>query len=218
MGEDTSVSEMPAGSGPNTGDSSESAWERIRRRLEASRSALERRFEPSAEEKSKILKDRAMELAREPREDAEAQLEVVEFLLAHEKYGIEPHHIREIFSLKTLTPIPCTPPFVLGVTNLRGEVLSVIDLKRFFDLPDEGLTDFTKVIVLRSDTMEFGILADSVLGARSIPLDEVQPALPTLTGIREEYLRGVTQERLAILDAERILCDDRIAVHEEIEA
>lgn len=89
---------------------------------------------------------------------------MVEFLLAHEKYGIEPDYLREIFPLKTLTPIPCTPPFVLGVTNLRGEVLSVIDLKKFFELPDKGLTDFTKVIVLESETMAFGILADSVTG------------------------------------------------------
>jgi len=218
MGEDASVSETPAGSGPNTDNASESAWERIRRRLEASRSALERRFEPSAEEKSKILKDRAVELGREPREEAgaEARLEVVEFLLAHEKYGIEPDYIREVFPLKTLTPIPCTPPFVRGVTNLRGEVLSVIDLKRFFDLPDEGLTDFTKVIVLESETMAFGILADSVAGARTISLDEMQPALPTLTEVREKYLKGVTNDRMAILDAESILSDEKILVHEGV--
>ncbi len=218
MRENGSVSETPAGSGSNTDNASESAWERIRRRLEASRSALESRFEPSAEEKTEILKDRAVELGRAPREEAEAQLEIVEFLLAHEKYGIEPRYVREIFRLKTLTPVPCTPPFVRGVTNLRGEVLSVIDLKKFFDLPDEGLTDFTKVIVLRSDAMELGLLADSVIGARSIPLDEIQPPLPTLTDIREEYLRGVTEERLAILNAERIVCDERIVVHEEVEA
>ena len=214
MRENGLVLDPPGGSGPNGDNSSESAWEKIRRRLEASRSALERRFEPSAEEKSKIFKDRAVELAREPREEVSAQLEIVEFRLAREKYGIEPDYIREVFPLKTLTPIPCTPSFVLGVTNLRGEILSVIDLKRFFDLPDKGLTDFTKVIVLQSETMMFGVLADSVTGTRSIPVEEIQPPLPTLTDVREEYLKGVAKGRLAILDAEKILSDETIMVHE----
>ena len=196
----------------------ETGWEGIRRRLEASRAALDRRFGPAADEKDAILKARAVELARETVDEAAAEIRitVVEFVLAQEKYGIEPDFVRDIFPLKTLTPIPCTPSFVLGVTNLRGEILSVIDLKRLFDLPDEGLTDFTKVIVLESEAMAFGILADSVAGTRSIRLDRIQPALPTLTEVREEYLKGVTNDRMAILDAESILSDERIIVHEEV--
>ena len=196
----------------------ETGWEGIRQRLEASRAVLERRFEPTPDEKDGILKARAAELARAAVDEAaaEARITVVEFALAQERYGIEPDFVRDVFPLKTLTPIPCTPSFVLGVTNLRGEMLSVIDLKRFFDLPDEGLTDLAKVIVLESEAMAFGILADAVVGARSIPLDQIQPALPTLTEVREKYLKGVTNDRMAILDAVSILSDERIVVHEEV--
>jgi purine-binding chemotaxis protein CheW len=112
--------------------------------------------------------------------------------------------------------MPCAPPFVLGIINVRGQILSVIDIKKFFDLPEKGLTDLNKVIILHSDSTEFGILADVILGVRSVSLSELQPSLPTLTGIRQEYLKGVTKERLVILDAAKLLCDKRIIIHEEV--
>ena len=173
------------------------------------------------QEKKKILKERAKALAREPdrKETTEEHLEVVEFLLANERYAVESSYVREVYPLKELTPLPCTPSFVVGIINVRGEILSVIDIKKFFDLPEKGLTDLNKVIIVQANEpeMELGILADAIIGVRSIPLKEIQLSLPTLTGIREEYLRGVTNERLVILDVAKILYDERIIVHEEVE-
>ena len=65
--------------------------------------------------------------------------------------------------------------------------------------------------------MEFGILADVILGVLRVPLRNLQPTLPTLTGIREEYLKGITPGRLAILDAAKLLSDKKLIVHEEVE-
>ena len=174
---------------------------------------------PSAEEKKKILKARAKALAREGegKKAIEESIEIVEFLLAYEKYGIESSYIREICPLKELTPVPCTPPFVLGIINMRGQIISVIDIKRFFDLPERGLTDLNKVIILRNKEMEFGILADVILGVVRVPRRNLQAPLPTLTGTREEYLKGITGDRLAILDAGRLLSDKKLIVHEEVE-
>lgn len=164
-----------------------------------------------------ILKARAQALAQAPEQvSATKCLEVVTFLLAYETYGIETAYVREVYPLKDLTPLPCTPPFVAGIVNVRGQVISVIDIKKFFDLPEKGLTDLNKVIILSDGLMEFGILADAVLDVRSIPRQQIQPSLPTLTGIREDYLRGVTAERLVILDAAKLLADNNIIVHEEI--
>lgn len=194
-------------------------WNKIYERLETVRVAVEQGFNPTPEEKKRILKARAKALAQETQseEAAEAYLEVVEFLLTYEKYAIESTYVRDVCPLKEITPVPCSPPFVLGIINVRGQILSVIDIKRFFDLPQKGLTNLNKVIILHSDEMEFGILADVILGTRSIPLKEIQPSLPTLTGIRSEYLRGVTSERLVVLDAAKILSDRKIIVHEEVE-
>ena len=137
-------------------------------------------------------------------------------MLAYERYAIETAYIREIYPLKEFTPLPCTPPFVFGIINVRGQILSVIDIKKFFDLPDKGLGELNKVIFLQTDEMEFGILADKIIGIRSFLLKDIQQSLPTLKDIRVEYLRGVTEERVVILDVERIMSDKKIIVHEEM--
>lgn len=193
-------------------------WREVERRLEAARVAIERIWAPTAEDTQRILKERAQTLAREavPAEAADASIEVIEFLLAHECYAVASEYVREVYPLEDITPLPCTPAFVLGIVNVRGEILSVIDIKKFFDLPEKGLTDLNKIIVLQSGNMLFGILADAIAGVRRIPLADIQPSLPTLTGIREEYLRGVTPERTVILDAEKLLTDEHIVVQEQV--
>lgn len=175
--------------------------------------------ETRSEETKRILKARAEALAREPAQVRAAgeHIEVVEFVLAYERYAVETRYVREVHPLENLTPLPCTPAFVLGIVNVRGEILSVIDLKKFFELPEKGLTDLDKVIVLELENMRFGILADAVSGVRLVPVDEIQPTLPTLTGVREAYLKGVTAERMVILDADKLLGDERIIVLEQVD-
>lgn len=191
-------------------------WAAVHRRVEGSRQATERRAAPTQEEKRKLLRARAKALAQERRRDGAAadSLEIVEFLLAHERYGIESGAVREIYPLRDFTPLPGTPPFVLGVVNVRGEILSVLDLKKFFDLPEKGLTDLNKVLVVETPEMKVGILADKVLGVRPIAATEIQAGLPTLTGIRADYLKGITNDRIVILDAEAVLGDKRILLSE----
>lgn len=173
-----------------------------------------------AETSPKILRDRARELARPQggHEDVGQTLEVVEFRLAKEVYAIEHAYVREVLPLENLTPLPCAPPFVRGIINVRGEILPVIDIKRFFELPDEGITDLHRVIVVRAHGAEMGILADVVTSVRSIPMDRVQPSLPTLSGIRAAYLRGVTDDQVVILDVSKILSDPKLAEQEELTA
>jgi purine-binding chemotaxis protein CheW len=173
---------------------------------------------PSEEEENRILNARAKALARQPKQEEAAteRLEVVEFLLAHERYGIELSYIGEVYPLKDLTRIPCAPSFVLGVMNVRGKILSVIDMRKFFDLPAKGLSDLNKVIIVHDNAMEFGILADAVIGVRILSLAHLLPSLPTLTDIRADYLKGVTEDRLALLDGGKILGDRNIVVHEEV--
>jgi purine-binding chemotaxis protein CheW len=173
-----------------------------------------------SEECRKILKVRARALAHEAqdREQVVEHLQVVEFMLAHERYGIESVLIREVYPLKEFTAVPCTPAFVLGIINVRGQIVSVVDLRKFFELPAKGLTDLNRAIVLRHRDMEFAVLADVILGVRYIPLPDIQTSLPTLTGVRSEYLKGVTKDGLVILDAKKVLLDPKVVVHEVVEA
>lgn len=177
------------------------------------------RHDTAPSDRTTILRDRARALARraEHAPTAETQLEVLAFRLGQEHYAVETRYVREVSPLRDLTPLPCTPSFVLGIVNVRGQVLPVFDLKKLFDLPEEGLTDLHRIVVVRWHDIELGLLADLSLGVRSIPLSGLQPSLPTLTGIRGDYLKGVTAERLVVLDLASLLADPRIIVNENVE-
>lgn len=192
-------------------------WYEVHRHLNNIRIAIEAGFQPSLEERKKILNSRAKRLAQQPKakEGTEKGIDIVEFLASNEKYGIELSYVAEVYPLKEFTPLASTPPFIIGIINVRGKIYSIMDIKRFFGLPDKAVTDLNKVIIISAYDMELGILADRITGVRSIPLKELQPPLPTLTGIRAAYLKGVIVGPLAILDAPKILSDKRIIIHEE---
>lgn len=194
-------------------------WLEIHRRLQRAHEVLQTAGRPTGDRAREILRQRARALAHRTTEESrdEATLEIVEFQLATERYGVETSFVQEVYPLRELTSLPGAPPFVLGIINLRGVILSVIDLKRFFELPTGGLTALNKVIVLASPTMQFGLLADAILGVRTIPVSSLQSSLPTLTGIREKYLKGIASDRFIILDAERLLGDSNIIVRQDIE-
>ena len=173
----------------------------------------ERQSEP--EQVKAVLRRRAELLAEEPLADDvdEQQMGVIVFTLAQETYAVEMTYVRETLPLGDVTPLPCTPPFVLGIINLRGRIVSVTDLRGLFELPVESLPDGATVIVLSDGDMEFGVLAETLVGACSIPSAHIQPSLPTLTGVRQDYVAGVTRDRTVVLDAARILSDDRVVVN-----
>jgi purine-binding chemotaxis protein CheW len=172
---------------------------------------------PTAEQ---ILLARARTLAR-PRPSppaAGSQLELLEFRMAAECYAVEGRLVQEVHPLRELTPLPGTPSFVLGIVNVRGRILPVLDLKKFFGLPEQGLTDLHRIIRVSGNDLELGLMADVIVGVRSVAADSLQPSLPTLTGIRADYLKGISEEGLVVLDVDRILSDPRIIVHEEVES
>lgn len=187
-------------------------WASIRRHSEEMLASLDQRFSVSPEETARVLHARAQALARKCVRDDEAgeKLETLEFQLAEERYAIEISAVQEVRPLGELTALPGTPDFLLGIVNWRGRMVSVIDIKRLFDLPGKGSSNLNKVIVVRTADVAVGILADDIVGTKAIKIATIQPSLPTLTGIRAEYLRGVTQERLVVLDVYKLLRDPRI--------
>lgn len=192
-------------------------WRSLHCRLDASQAALKQKLTPGPEEKRKILRARARLLAAgNKRETTSSQslLEIVEFVLGPEHYGIESSRIREIYPLHEFTPLPCAPAFVLGLVNVRGQILSIVNIKKLFDLPEKGLTDLNKIIIVHSHYMELGLLADAILGVRVMAPEALHPALPTMTGIRTEYLKGITKDSLVVLDVEKILADEKLLVDE----
>ncbi|MGD0755998.1 MAG: chemotaxis protein CheW [Bacteroidales bacterium] len=164
------------------------------------------------------LKNRAIVMAKEPEQKraASAILEVIAFTLATETYGIESAFVREVYPLREFTSLPGVPSYIFGIINVRGQILPVVDLKKFFNLPEKGLGELNKVIILNNEQMEFGILADVIHGTKSIEIEDIRLVPPTVSGIGEEYLKGVTKESLIVLNAVKLLSDKDIVVNEVV--
>ena len=163
-------------------------------------------------DQKKILKERALALAAEvvKLEDNKEKLEILEFSIGGEKYGIETLFVTKVHLLRDLTPLPGLPDFMIGIINVRGKIVPVIDIKKFFDLPGKAITPLDNVIIVSADEGLFGILADEVSGVHHIPMNDIQVSLPTLTGIRSEYLKGVTVNQLIVLDPIKLALDHKI--------
>lgn len=191
-------------------------WADVHRRIERLGAALDETWELSPERAQELLRTRAKALAAPVAGDEMGKpMEIVEFRLAGELYALESSCVAGVFPLAELTRLPGTPAFVLGVVNVRGEIVSVVDLRRFFDRPATGITDLNKVILLQGRDMVFGILADWVEGVRVIDARRLQPGLPTLGDRRGDYLRGIAEGRVVVLDAGELLADPRMVVNQE---
>lgn len=167
---------------------------------------------------TQILKMRAEKLAKaiETKESFRDCIEVLIFKLAQEKYAIETKFVKEVYSYKDYTILPNAPPFIFGLVNVRRKVLSIFNLKIFFALP-AGESDEKKLIILEDNDMELALLTDGIEEIQKIPSAHIQPSLPTLTGTKLEFLKGVTRERIILLNGEKLLGSQQILVNETVE-
>ncbi len=170
----------------------------------------------SPEKMQAILEERARALARVAKVGEGEGMQLVVFSLANETYGIPTDYVREVQPLQHVSPVPCTPNFVVGMINIRGSIYSVIDIRGFFGVPKQEITDLTKVILVNAVGLEVGILADDVSGEMSVPLAEIKPPLAAQATAKEEYVQGVTKDMLIILNLEALMRDERVIVHEEV--
>jgi purine-binding chemotaxis protein CheW len=189
-------------------------WEAAFARLDRARRSLEAGEDLPAETVRRILQERAARLASPPLEaPLPSSLSVLVLSIAGERYGIETTRVREVVPLRGLTPVPCTPSFILGVMNLRGRILSVLDLGRLFDLRASRTAEGSRVVVLESEALSLGILADAVPGVVQLgPHDMAPPS----GGSRPGCTRGVTADLVAILDVPALVRDPRISVNDEV--
>jgi len=193
-------------------------WDRTYARLEEARRTLDAGGNLPLDEVTRVLRARAQALAKPPEEapaPAEA-LELLVFSLAGERYGIEATHILEVVPSLELTPVPCTPPFVLGVMNHRGRILPVLDLRRLFELGGQGVPAGGRVAAVEAGGMTFGIFAEAVIGTVTVGTHEMAPPPVVLTGDRRALIEGVTGEMVAVLDLEALARDPRIVVNDEV--
>jgi purine-binding chemotaxis protein CheW len=193
-------------------------WDMVRSKVEAMRFNLDHEALLSKKEKNRILKNRAkrLALAFDDQQKKIRDIEIIKFNLAYENYAVESIYVKEVFPIKDLTYLPGLPDFILGIVSVRGEIISVVDVKKFFGLPEKGITNLNRVILLSDEKMTIGILADSIIGITSIYSTDIQTELPSLHDRRKEYFKGITQDKTILLDARKILTDPSIIINEEV--
>jgi purine-binding chemotaxis protein CheW len=165
----------------------------------------------------KILRARAKEISRHKikQDDMAESLSVVEFLLIPERYGIESKYVSEVLSLREMTPIPGTPAFVAGVMNVRGKIVSILNLKLLFNLKERGITELNKIILVRMDRMEFGIVTDAIAGTLKVYPNTLSAPPANLHGINAEYIQGITPDGIILLNGENLLTNKTIIVNQK---
>ena len=140
------------------------------------------------------------------------QRQVLTFALGAEIYGVDILRLKEIRGWAPVTRLPHSPPAVLGVLNLRGVVVPIIDLRVRFGMPAAEFTAITVIIVLSLRTtrgdQEFGIVVDKVMDVVDIVPDQVRPTPATGGTVAAEIIEGIVtndEQMLILLDAERLV-------------
>ncbi|MFC1621491.1 chemotaxis protein CheW [Candidatus Omnitrophota bacterium] len=123
-------------------------------------------------------------------EQKEEEFQFVAFLISGEWYGVRVEETREIIAYPHITYLPHAPKYIAGITNLRGNILSVTDLKKIFGLPDSEITQNSRIIVVESKGIRTGILADKVLDVVFIPKSKIEPPLETIEAAKVVFLDG----------------------------
>ena len=172
------------------------------------------------EKTTKILHDRAFELSRSQKETSTKPiLELVIFGIGEELYAFRTHPIHEIRLVEDVTPVPCTPNYILGVTNIRGLIYSIVDLGRFLGLESVKLTDQSRLILVGQEGIELGFLVDRVIEKVDVRADQLIRSSAALRGIKDENVEGIItfqNKMVIVLDINHLLKDESIIISEHV--
>ncbi len=137
--------------------------------------------------------------------DQDNTYQLLTFDLGPERYGIDVHIVTSVRATSKLTRVPGAPPFYRGVVNVRGQIITVLDLRILLSLGVDITEVPPELIVVEYNKLELAILADHISDVERIPVEAVEP-------IEMTYARGVTLGRLVVLDTEQLLTSERLIV------
>ena len=147
-----------------------------------------------------------------------ANIQYVTFSLGEELFGVEVSRTREILSLTPVTKVPQTPDYLIGVINLRGQVVPVVDMRLKLGLTAGQDTEDTCIIVVEvqvdGEPIIVGALADAVREVLDIRSDQIEPPPRLGTRLNTEFINGmgkVDEEFMILLDIDRIFNSEELA-------
>jgi len=137
-------------------------------------------------------------------------LQYVTFRLDNETYGIDVMQIQEVLRHTEIAPVPGAPDYVLGIINLRGNVVTVIDTRRRFGLAEADVTDATRIVVMESSNQVMGILVDSVAEVVYLKASEIETAPNVGNDESARFIQGVCNkngELIILVEFDKMLTD-----------
>eukprot|EP00232_Nephroselmis_pyriformis_P019213 CAMPEP_0182900148 /NCGR_PEP_ID=MMETSP0034_2-20130328/28607_1 /TAXON_ID=156128 /ORGANISM="Nephroselmis pyriformis, Strain CCMP717" /LENGTH=156 /DNA_ID=CAMNT_0025034295 /DNA_START=532 /DNA_END=1002 /DNA_ORIENTATION=+ len=138
-------------------------------------------------------------------------LQWVTYRLDEETYGINVMQVQEVLRYTEIAPVPGAPDYVLGIINLRGNVVTVIDTRSRFGLPPTDITDNTRIVIIESDEQVVGILVDSVAEVVYLRSSEIDSAPNVGTEESAKFIQGVSNrsgQLLILVDLNKLLSED----------
>ena len=138
-------------------------------------------------------------------------LQWVTYRLGEETYGINVMQVQEVLRHTEIAPVPGAPDYVLGIINLRGNVVTVIDTRSRFGLPSADITDNSRIVIIESEHQVVGILVDSVAEVVYLRSSEIDSAPNVGTEESAKFIQGVSNrdgELLILVDLNKLLSDD----------
>ena len=138
----------------------------------------------------------------------------VTFRLENEKYGINVMQVQEVLRVTEIAPVPGAPSYVLGIINLRGNVVTVIDTRQRFGLPTAEMDDSTRIVIIEADEQVVGILVDSVAEVVDLKTSDMETAPNVGTEESAKFIQGVAShdgELLILVDLNKLLTDEEWA-------
>lgn len=135
----------------------------------------------------------------------------VTFFLDHEKYGIKVMQVQEVLRMTEIAPVPGAPDYVMGIINLRGNVVTVIDTRKRFGLPEKDADDATRIVIIEAENQVVGILVDSVAEVVDLRSSEIETAPNVGNDESSKYIQGVSSkgdELLILVDVNKLLTDE----------
>jgi purine-binding chemotaxis protein CheW len=135
----------------------------------------------------------------------------VTFQLDNETYGINVMQVQEVLPMTEIAPVPGSPPFVLGIINLRGNVVTVIDTRMRFGLESCEADETARIVVIESENQIAGILVDAVAEVVEVKQSEIDTAPNVGNEESARYIHGVVsrpQDLLILVDVNRMLSEE----------
>ncbi|CEA01880.1 chemotaxis protein CheW [Pseudomonas saudimassiliensis] len=146
-------------------------------------------------------------------------LQWVTFRLDNETYGINVMQVQEVLRHTEIAPVPGAPSYVLGIINLRGNVVTVIDTRQRFGLMPAPVTDQTRIVIIEADRQVIGILVDSVAEVVYLRQSDIETAPNVGTDESAKFIQGVSNkndELLILVDLEKMMTEDEWAELQDI--